>query len=98
MVATNAELMGQTLDDIADAIREKRGIFYDIPMLEMADEIRRISGSEDSYIMVRIPQVGNLTSPQMQVLHDNVDTEYVIEMSSQVLSVPNEINVFIDEE
>lgn len=50
-MTTNAELMGQTLNDIADAIREKRDVYYDIPMTQMAEEIRNIITSSQRVII-----------------------------------------------
>ena len=50
-MTSNAELMGQTLDDIADAIREKRGILYNIPMLNMAEEIRKLH-TQNEFIII----------------------------------------------
>lgn len=98
MVATNAELMGETLQDIADAIREKRNVFYDISMLDMAREIRQINTDSDAYIMVRLPMLASLSQIQQEIFNEPVNAEYVIESSLQALPALNEINVFIDEE
>lgn len=51
IMTSNAELMEQTLRGIANAIRIKRGIFYDIPMLEMEEEILRIASTTETMIV-----------------------------------------------
>lgn len=62
-MTSNAELMGQTLDGIANAIRVKRGVFYNIKMVDMAEEIMKITSTTET-IVVYAPDV---TFPNLSV-------------------------------
>ena len=74
MVATNAELMGETLRDIAEAIREKRGIYYDIDMLDFAAEIRLIqSPNETIFIHIPYQETGQNSDAEISVINVGVN-------------------------